>query len=153
MISANRRTRAVVLLVGLIGAAVVGCRKAPPEPPAKGTREDFYAMVPVSAQYRTARLAIQLVSDSVTLTLDSASVRGIDQVVDTWRRLWQGANITSVSRTVRATRTDTSGMLRDSGTVVFGRRAQRDTTMRFVTWWRAEREGWRIYLDSIRSWP
>jgi hypothetical protein len=112
----------------------------------------MYQLLPVSAQYRSTGVTVQIVSDSIALTLDSVTVHGIDAVVDTWRRLWSGAKFASVARSIARVDSSTPRTVRDSGTVTFSRQEARDTTMVFVAWWRLEKDGWRLTNDSIRSW-
>lgn len=149
-----RTTVLSLLTASVLSLAFVsaGCARAP-QAPEKGARETFYSLLPVNAGYGNARVAVQILSDSTRLSLDSAgTIRGIDPVFSTWKSLWNGANITSVARTVISTSSPTALIVRDSGIVVFSRRNLADSTMRFVTTWRLEKAGWHIVDDSIRSW-
>lgn len=149
-----RTTVLSLLTASVLNFALVstGCSRAP-QAPEKDARQISYSLIPLSASYGNARVAVQLLSDSTRLSLDSAgTIYGIDPVFDTWKVLWNEGNLTSVVRTVIGTTSPTMREVRDSGIVVFSRRNLPDSTMRFVSTWRLEKAGWRIIDDSIWSW-
>lgn len=138
----------------LISALLVlsgACGKPSNPAPDVNVRGDYYAMMYQGARLSKPGLTLQILSESVTTVLDSAELQGIDKTYAGWQMLASGGNVTSVTRTVLGSEAFGDTVIRDHGRIVFSRTGMKDTTMVFVSRWRSEKAGWKLYHDSVRA--
>lgn len=138
---------AVVLLVA-------ACQKDPAQLfPNPDQRSEAYTLLSSGSRLGLVATLLELVEVTASTTFGNTTVTGIDDIVENWRRVLEGAKVDMVSRRIIATKDLGYLERRDSGTVTFRLNTPgggfRDTTVIFMTTWAYKDKRWRIRDDSL----